>query len=148
VLCDTRAEAAAESDRYASEHVEVHAEDLPWWRETLRNYGTLFLGEETTVAYGDKSAGPNHILPTKGASRYTGGLWVGKFLRTLTFEQMTRAAGRDIGLVAARVSRVEGMEGHARSTDVRMAKYFPDEPLVPTSAADEVRPRTADPRRS
>ncbi|NHA67463.1 histidinol dehydrogenase [Phycicoccus flavus] len=125
VLCDTREEAAEVSDEYASEHVEVHAEDLPWWHERLRNYGTLFLGEETTVAYGDKSAGPNHILPTRGASRYTGGLWVGKFLKTLTFEQMTREASRDIGLVAARVSRVEGMEGHARSGDVRVEKYFP-----------------------
>jgi sulfopropanediol 3-dehydrogenase len=129
VLCDTREEAAAVSDEYASEHVEVHCADLPWWHQTLRNYGTLFIGEETTVAYGDKSAGPNHILPTKRASRYTGGLWVGKFLKTLTFEQMTREASRDIGQVAARVSRVEGMEGHARSTDVRMRKYFPDQQL-------------------
>ena len=94
-------------------------------KATLVNYGTLFVGEETTVAYGDKSAGPNHILPTRGAARYTGGLWVGKFLKTLTFEQMTREASRDIGQVAARVSRVEGMEGHARSTDVRLEKYFP-----------------------
>jgi sulfopropanediol 3-dehydrogenase len=129
VLCDTRDEAAAVSDDYASEHVEIHCADLKWWRETLRNYGTPFVGEETTVAYGDKSAGPNHILPTKRAARYTGGLWVGKFLKTLTFEQMTREASRDIGQVAARVSRVEGMEGHARSTDVRMRKYFPDEDL-------------------
>jgi sulfopropanediol 3-dehydrogenase len=125
VVCDSREEAAELSDQYASEHVEVHAEDLEWWKATLVNYGTLFVGEETTVAYGDKSAGPNHILPTRGASRYTGGLWVGKFLKTLTFEQMTREASRDIGQVAARVSRVEGMEGHARSTDVRMEKYFP-----------------------
>jgi sulfopropanediol 3-dehydrogenase len=134
VLCDTREEAAAVSDDYASEHVEIHCADLPWWRSTLRNYGTLFVGEETTVAYGDKSAGPNHILPTKRAARYTGGLWVGKFLKTLTFEQMTREASRDIGQVAARVSRVEGMEGHARSTDVRMRKYFPDQDfsLVPS----------------
>jgi sulfopropanediol 3-dehydrogenase len=134
VLCDTREEAAAVSDEYASEHVEIHCADLPWWRGTLRNYGTLFVGEETTVAYGDKSAGPNHILPTKRAARYTGGLWVGKFLKTLTFEQMTREASRDIGQVAARVSRVEGMEGHARSTDVRMRKYFPDEVLSLTPA--------------
>lgn len=130
VLCDTREEAAAVSDDYASEHVEIHCTDLPWWRATLRNYGTLFVGEETTVAYGDKSAGPNHILPTKRAARYTGGLWVGKFLKTLTFEQMTREASRDIGQVAARVSRVEGMEGHARSTDVRMRKYFPGQEIA------------------
>jgi sulfopropanediol 3-dehydrogenase len=130
VLCDTREEAAAVSDERASEHVEVHAADLPWWRETLRNYGTLFVGEETTVTYGDKSAGPNHILPTRGAARHTGGLWVGKFLKTLTFQQMTREASRDIGQVAARVSRVEGMEGHARSADVRLRKYFPEHEFV------------------
>jgi len=130
VLCDTREEAAAVSDDYASEHVEIHCAELLWWRRTLRNYGTLFVGEETTVAYGDKSAGPNHILPTKRAARYTGGLWVGKFLKTLTFEQMTREASRDIGQVAARVSRVEGMEGHARSTDVRMRKYFPGQEVA------------------
>lgn len=133
ILCDTREEAAQVSDDIASEHVEVHAEDLSWWHGRLRNYGTLFIGEETTVSYGDKSAGPNHILPTKQAARYTGGLWVGKFLKTLTFEQMTREASREVGQVVARVSRVEGMEGHARSADVRLAKYFPDEQftLVP-----------------
>lgn len=134
VVCDSREEAAELSDQYASEHVEVHAEDLEWWKANLVNYGTLFVGEETTVAYGDKSAGPNHILPTRGASRYTGGLWVGKFLKTLTFEQMTREASREIGQVAARVSRVEGMEGHARSTDVRMEKYFPGHNLDLTGA--------------
>ena len=127
IVCDTREEAAQVADDIASEHVEVHAQDLQWWHDTLRNYGTLFLGEETTVAYGDKSAGPNHILPTKQAARYSGGLWVGKFLKTLTFEQMTREASREVGQVVARVSRVEGMEGHARSADVRLEKYFPDE---------------------
>lgn len=125
VVVDTREEAAALADEYASEHVEVHAADLPWWHDNLRNYGTLFLGEETTVSYGDKSAGPNHILPTRGASRYTGGLWVGKFLKTLTFQTMTREASRDVGQVVARVSRLEGMEGHARSADARLEKYFP-----------------------
>ena len=132
ILCDTAQEAAEVSDRIASEHVEVHAADLPWWHETLRNYGTLFLGEETTVSYGDKSAGPNHILPTKEAARYTGGLWVGKFVKTLTFQQMTREASRDVGQVVARLSRVEGMEGHARSADVRLKKYFPDQEFVLT----------------
>lgn len=127
ILVDTRAEAAQVSDAYASEHVEVHAADLDWWRSTLRNYGTLFLGEETTVSYGDKSTGPNHILPTKGAARYTGGLWVGKFLKTLTFQHMTREASRNIGEVVARLSRIEGMEGHARAADVRINKYFPDQ---------------------
>ena len=125
VVVDTREEAAAVADQYASEHVEVHAADLPWWHDNLHNYGTLFLGEETAVSYGDKSSGPNHILPTRGASRYTGGLWVGKFLKTLTFQSMTREASRDVGQVVARVSRIEGMEGHARSADVRLEKYFP-----------------------
>ena len=77
------------------------------------------------MPYGDKSAGPNHILPTRGAARYTGGLWVGKFLKTLSFQSMTREASRDVGQVVARVSRLEGMEGHARSADVRLDKYFP-----------------------
>ena len=123
ILVDSREEAVEVSDEYASEHVEVHATDLAWWHNELRNYGTLFLGEETTVSYGDKSAGPNHILPTKKAARYTGGLWVGKFLKTLTFEQMTREASVNVGEVVSRVSRVEGMEGHARAADVRIAKY-------------------------
>lgn len=123
VLVDSREEAVQVSDDYASEHVEVHATDLAWWHSELRNYGTLFLGEETTVSYGDKSAGPNHILPTKKAARYTGGLWVGKFLKTLTFEQMTREASLHVGEIVSRVSRVEGMEGHARAADVRIEKY-------------------------
>ena len=124
-VVESREEAAALADQYASEHVEVHAADLPWWHDNLRNYGTLFLGEETSVPYGDKSTGPNHILPTRGAARYTGGLWVGKFLKTLSFQSMTREASRDVGQVVARVSRLEGMEGHARSADVRLDKYFP-----------------------
>ena len=85
------------------------------------------MGEETTVAYGDKTSGPNHILPTKGASRYTGGLSVGKFLKTVTYQRMTREANREVGAVTARVSRLEGMEGHARTADIRMKKYFPGE---------------------
>jgi sulfopropanediol 3-dehydrogenase len=136
ILCDNREEAAQVSDDIASEHVEVHAAELGWWHDTLRNYGTLFLGEETAVSYGDKSAGPNHILPTKEAAKYTGGLWVGKFIKTLTFENMTREASRDIGQVVARISRVEGMEGHARAADVRLQKYFPDEQFVLTPQAD------------
>lgn len=134
ILCDSREEAAQVSDDIASEHVEVHAADLNWWHDNLRNYGTLFLGEETSVSYGDKSAGPNHILPTKEAAKYTGGLWVGKFIKTLTFENMTREASRDIGQVVARISRVEGMEGHARAADVRLHKYFPNEQFVLTPA--------------
>jgi sulfopropanediol 3-dehydrogenase len=127
VVCDTREEMAAVSDHYASEHLEVHARDLEWWLANLTCYGSLFLGEETTVAYGDKASGPNHVLPTKGASRYSGGLSVHKFMKTLTWQRMTRDAARDIGEVTARISRLEGMEGHARTADDRLAKYFPED---------------------
>ena len=127
ILCDDREEAARVSDDHASEHLQVQAEDLDWWLARLRNYGSLFLGEETTVAYGDKVSGPNHVLPTKGAAHYSGGLSVGKFMKTVTWQRMTRDANREIGQVAARISRLEGMEGHARTADVRLAKWFPDE---------------------
>jgi sulfopropanediol 3-dehydrogenase len=103
----------------------VHARDLDWWLANLTCYGSLFLGEETTVAFGDKASGPNHILPTKGASRYSGGLSVHKFLKTLTWQRMTRDAAREIGQVTARISRLEGMEAHARTADDRLTKYFP-----------------------
>jgi len=127
VVVDTREEAVEISDRYASEHLEVHCDDLDWWLNNLRNYGSLFLGEETTVSYGDKCSGTNHILPTKGAARYTGGLSVSKFIKVLTYQQMTREANREVGAVTARISRYEGMEGHARSGDDRLDKYFPSE---------------------
>ena len=92
VVCDTREKTSRRSDRYAPEHLEVHARDLDWWLARLTYYGSLFLGEETTVAFGDKASGPNHILPTKGAARYSGGLSVHKFLKTLTWQRMDRAA--------------------------------------------------------
>lgn len=87
----------------------------------------FFLGEETTVAYGDKCSGPNHILPTIGAARYSSGLSVSKFIKTLTYQRMTREANRDLAPVAARISRLEGMEGHAMTADIRLQKYFPNE---------------------
>jgi sulfopropanediol 3-dehydrogenase len=126
-VCGTREEAAQLSDRYAAEHLEVHARDLDWWLEHLTCYGSLFLGEETTVAYGDKASGPNHILPTKGAARYSGGLSVHKFIKTVTWQRMTREANRDVAQVTARISRLEGMEAHARTADERLARYFPGE---------------------
>jgi sulfopropanediol 3-dehydrogenase len=126
VVVDTREEAVVASDRYAAEHLEVHAKDLDWWLKSLSNYGSLFLGEETTVAYGDKASGPNHILPTKGAARYTGGLSVGKFIKTVTYQRMSRDANAGVGVASARISRLEGMEAHARTADCRLAKYFPD----------------------
>ena len=127
VVTDTREEACQVCDRYAPEHLQVQARDLDWWLANLRNYGSLFLGEETTVAFGDKCSGPNHILPTRGAGRYSGGLNVQKFIKVLTYQRMTRDAARDVAQLAARISRLEGMEGHALTGDVRLAKYFPDE---------------------
>jgi sulfopropanediol 3-dehydrogenase len=125
IVCDSREEVVEVSDRYAAEHLEVQAVDLDWWLKHLSCYGSLFLGEETTVAYGDKASGPNHVLPTKGAARYSGGLSVHKFLKTFTWQRMTREAARDIGEVTARISRLEGMEAHARTADDRLAKYYP-----------------------
>ncbi len=127
IVGSTREEIAAISDQYASEHLEVHAKDLDWWLANLTCYGSLFLGEETTVAFGDKASGPNHVLPTKGAARYSGGLSVHKFMKTLTWQKMTREANKEIAQVTARISRIEGMEGHARTADDRLAKYFPNE---------------------
>jgi len=127
ILCDSRDEVVQVSDRYAAEHLEVHAQDLDWWLARLTCYGSLFLGEETTVAFGDKTSGPNHILPTKGAARYSGGLSVHKFIKTLTWQRMTRDANREIAPVTARISRLEGMEAHARTADDRLSKYFPQE---------------------
>ena len=123
ILCDTSEDMATVSDKYAPEHLEVHAENLDWWLERLKNYGSLFLGEETTVAYGDKCSGPNHILPTKGAGRYTGGLYVGKFIKCLTFQRMNQESTKTVGEATARLARAEGMEAHARSVDIRLKKY-------------------------
>jgi sulfopropanediol 3-dehydrogenase len=117
-------EAAALADEYAFEHVEVLTADPRRYLERLRNYGALFLGEGTTVAYGDKTIGTNHVLPTAGAARYTGGLWVGKFLKTVTHQEVrSSAASRRIGEICARQCRVEGFEAHARSCEVRVAKF-------------------------
>jgi sulfopropanediol 3-dehydrogenase len=128
-LGETRADLVELSDHYAPEHLEVHARDLDWWLNHLTAYGSLFLGEETTVAFGDKTSGPNHILPTKGAARYTAGLSVHKFLKPLTWQRMSRQANRQVAPVAARISRLEGMEAHARTADIRLSKYFPDQAL-------------------
>ncbi|NNE23844.1 MAG: histidinol dehydrogenase [Rhizobiales bacterium] len=125
IVTDSREEAVKVSDEYASEHLQVQCDDLDWWLANLRNYGSLFLGEETTVAFGDKVSGPNHVLPTKGAAKYSGGLSVGKYMKTVTWQRMTREANHDIAQSCARISRLEGMEGHARTADVRLEKYFP-----------------------
>jgi len=126
-----REEAVRVSNEFASEHVEIQAADLDWWLRRLTNYGSLFLGEETTVAYGDKASGPNHILPTKKAARYTGGLSVGKFLKTVTYQRLTQEASLKIGTVSARISRLEGMEAHALSCEARLEKYGSGKRMAP-----------------
>jgi len=127
ILCDNRKEMAQTSDDYAPEHLTVQAADLDWWLENLSCYGSLFLGEETTVAFGDKASGTNHVLPTSGAANYTGGLSVHKYMKIVTWQRATREGARPIAEATARISRLEGMEGHARTADVRLAKFFPDE---------------------
>lgn len=127
MVCDTREELAQTADRIAPEHLHVQAADLDWWLGRLQCYGSLFLGEETTVAYGDKSAGPNHVLPTSGAARYTGGLSVHKYMKLVTWQRATRDGAKPIAEATARISRLEGMEGHARTADIRLEKYFPDQ---------------------
>ena len=127
ILCADREEMAACSDDYAPEHLTVQAEDLDWWLERLTCYGSLFLGEETTVSYGDKATGTNHVLPTSGAASYTGGLSVHKYMKIVTWQRATRDGSKSVAEATARISRLEGMEGHARAADVRLAKYFPDE---------------------
>ena len=124
IMCDTKEEMMKVSDEYAPEHLEVQAENLDWYLKNLKNYGSLFLGEETTVAYGDKCSGPNHILPTKGAGKYTGGLYVGKFIKTVTYQKMNKESNKEVGAAAARISRYEGMEAHARTGDVRLTKIW------------------------
>lgn len=125
MVCDTREELAETADRIAPEHLHVQAEDLDWWLGRLECYGSLFLGEETTVAYGDKATGTNHVLPTSGAARYTGGLSVHKYMKMVTWQRATRAGAAPIAEATARISRLEGMEGHARTADIRLEKYFP-----------------------
>lgn len=127
ILCADREEMAACSDDYAPEHLTVQAEDLDWWLERLTCYGSLFLGEETTVSYGDKATGTNHVLPTSGAASYTGGLSVHKYMKIVTWQRTTREGSKGVAQATARISRLEGMEGHARAADVRLAKYFPGE---------------------
>ena len=127
IVCEDRDEMAAVSDDYAPEHLTVQAEDIDWWLDRLKCYGSLFLGEETTVAYGDKASGTNHVLPTSQSAKYTGGLSVHKYMKIVTWQRATREGAKSVAGATARISRLEGMEGHARSADVRLNKYFPDE---------------------
>ena len=120
IICSDREEMASVADSYAPEHLQVQAADLDWWLNRLSAFGSLFLGEETTVAFGDKATGPNHVLPTSGAARYTGGLSVHKFMKTVTWQRATQAGARPVAEATARISRMEGMEGHARTADIRL----------------------------
>ena len=116
-------EAIAVSDRYAPEHLEVQTRRNDYYLERLRNYGSLFVGEESTVAYGDKGVGTNHTLPTSGAGRYTGGLWVGKFIKTVTYQRLTKKASHRIALIVSRICEAEGMMAHKFTADVRTERY-------------------------
>jgi len=124
ILCNTREEMLAQADRIASEHVQVMTRDNRWFQENLKNYGALFLGTRTTVAYGDKVIGTNHTLPTMRAARYTGGLWVGKFMKTCTYQKiLTDEASASIGEYASRLCIMEGFAGHAEQANVRVRRY-------------------------
>ena len=136
ILCNTREEMAATSDAYAPEHLTVQAQDLDWWLNRLSCYGSLFLGEETTVAFGDKASGTNHVLPTSGAASYTGGLSVHKYMKIVTWQRATREGSKPVAEATARISRLEGMEGHARTADIRLRKYFPNENFDLTAVDD------------
>jgi sulfopropanediol 3-dehydrogenase len=124
ILCDTVDELVSEADRIASEHVQVMTRDPDVFLERMRNYGALFLGPRTNVAFGDKVIGTNHTLPTMRAARYTGGLWVGKFLKTCTYQRIeTDEASAAIGEVCSRLCELEGFAGHKEQADIRIRRY-------------------------
>ena len=123
ILCDTDEELLQEADRIASEHVQVLTKEPRWFLERMRNYGSLFLGKETNVAYGDKVIGTNHTLPTKRAARYTGGLWVGKFLKTVTYQEVSPEASAMIGEYCSRLCAIENFAGHKEQADLRVRRY-------------------------
>ena len=124
-VAESPEEAIKLSDDYAPEHLELHtrAETVDYYFDNLKNYGSLFIGEETTVAYGDKSIGTNHILPTSRAARYTGGVWVGKFLKTCTYQKMTPEASREHGKICERQCKIENMQAHGITAKVRVERY-------------------------
>ena len=124
IVCDDHDEMLAEADRIASEHVQVMTDRDDWYRDRMTNYGALFLGPRTNVSFGDKVIGTNHTLPTKKAARYTGGLWVGKFLKTCTWQKVTSdAASAEIGAYCSRLCMLEGFVGHAEQANVRVRRY-------------------------
>jgi len=124
IVCDSYDEMVAEADRIASEHVQVMTRDPDYFLANMKNYGSLFLGPRTNVAYGDKVIGTNHTLPTKKAARYTGGLWVGKFMKTCTYQKvLTDAASAKIGEVCSRLCMLEGFVAHAEQANIRVRRY-------------------------
>ena len=123
ILCDTEEEMVEEADRIASEHVQVMTRDPNYFLENMTNYGALFLGQETNVSYGDKVIGTNHTLPTMKAARYTGGLWVGKFIKTCTYQRVAPEATATIGEYCSRLCALEGFAGHKAQADIRVARY-------------------------
>lgn len=123
ILCEDEAEMVAEADRIASEHVQVMTRDPQYFLDNMTNYGALFLGPETNVAYGDKVIGTNHTLPTKRAGRYTGGLWVGKFIKTHTYQRITEEASVEIGKYCSRLCALEHFAGHKEQADIRLRRY-------------------------
>lgn len=124
MVVDNVHEALAEADKLAYEHVEVLTEDPDYFLHNMKNYGALFLGPETNVAYGDKAIGTNHTLPTKGAARYTGGLWVGKYLKTVTYQRCTEEASRLVGQYVSRLCELEHFAGHKAQADLRVRRYL------------------------
>lgn len=123
ILCDNESEMLSEADRLASEHVQVMTKNPDYFLNNMTNFGALFLGQETNVSYGDKVIGTNHTLPTKGAARYTGGLWVGKFIKTCTYQKVSPEATVEIGEYCSRLCALEGFAGHKAQADLRVARY-------------------------
>ena len=123
ILCDTEQEMLEEADRIASEHVQVLTHNPRWFLENMTNYGALFLGKQTNVAFGDKVIGTNHTLPTKKAARYTGGLWVGKFIKTCTYQEVDDAASAMVGEYCSRLCAIENFAGHKEQADLRVRRY-------------------------
>jgi sulfopropanediol 3-dehydrogenase len=123
IVCDDYEEMLGEAEKIASEHVQVMTKNPAYFLENMTNYGALFLGPETNVSYGDKVIGTNHTLPTKGAGRYTGGLWVGKFIKTHTYQRITEAASVEVGRYCSRLCELEGFAGHKEQADIRLRRY-------------------------
>jgi len=123
IVCDSIDEMVQIADEIASEHVQVMTRDPDYFLENMTNYGALFLGPETNVSYGDKVIGTNHTLPTKKAARYTGGLWVGKFIKTCTYQKITEAASLQVGEYCSRLCDLEGFMGHKEQADIRVRRY-------------------------